>query len=129
MQEFKTRMSTEVERRSKQLSESKAAHKVSDVPTDVQRQQRDALQPDNIVSAIMREESKAETSPLGSMGGEEKESIDEYIARMEAFENMIRFGFTAAKSKSKRQQKDLPREMTMFVKHPPPQIHTEFPKL
>ncbi|KAE8886819.1 hypothetical protein PF005_g24736 [Phytophthora fragariae] len=129
VQEFKSSMSTEVERRSKQPSESKTAHKVSDVPTEVQREQRDALQPDNIVSSILREESKIKGSPLSSMSGEEKESIDEYIARMEAFENMMRFGFTMAKSKSKRQQKDMPREMTMFVKYPPPQIHTEFPKL
>ncbi|KAG6623798.1 uncharacterized protein IUM83_01968 [Phytophthora cinnamomi] len=129
VQEFKSRMSSEVERRSKQPSASEKVHKVSDVPTEVQRKQRDALQPDNIVSTILREESKVEGSPLGPKSGEEKESIDEYIARMEAFENMMRLAFSTTKSKSKRLQKDLPREMMMFVKHPPPQIHTEFPKL
>ncbi|KAG7376540.1 hypothetical protein PHYPSEUDO_013200 [Phytophthora pseudosyringae] len=40
---------------------------------------------------------------------------------------MARFGFAA--SKSKRQQQALPREIRMFVEHPPPQIHVEFPKL
>lgn len=129
VQDFKSGMKTEVERRSELLSEAKAVREVSDVPTELQRKQRDALQPHNIASAILQEKSSEEGLRTGASNGDEKESIDEYIARMEAFESMVRFGFAASKSKSKREQQALPREMMMFVKHPPPQIHNEFPKL
>ncbi|ETL47417.1 hypothetical protein L916_02837 [Phytophthora nicotianae] len=113
VQAFKSNMSAEVERRS-QISESKPA-KVSDISTDTQRKERDALQPESIAAMALNNKSKAE------------ESIDEYIARMESFEQMVRFGFAA--SKSKRQIKSIPREWKMFLEHPPPQIHVEFPKL
>ncbi|OWZ21822.1 hypothetical protein PHMEG_0003574 [Phytophthora megakarya] len=96
-------MSVEVERRSGQPSKTKA--QVSGVSTDVQRKERNAMQPKNIVSAL-EVISQAEGSPPSAVNGEENEPIDEYmhIARMEAFEQMIRFGYVTSKSNSKRHQ-------------------------
>ncbi|GMF28839.1 unnamed protein product [Phytophthora fragariaefolia] len=110
VQEFKSAMSSEVDRRVKQPSKGNTKLTVSDVSTEVQRNQRDALQSANIASTIMREEYEEKGSALGPTSGEEKESIDEYIT-------------------GKHQKKDLPRDMEMFAKHPPPQILIEFPKV
>jgi tetratricopeptide (TPR) repeat protein len=120
---FKSCMSVDVERRSQEPLECKP--QVSEVSTDTQRAQRDALQPDKIAAAVMGETN----ARACSSGGDEKESIDAYIARMETVENVTRFGFAASMSKKSSRQKKIPLEMTMFVKHPAPQIHTEFPKL
>ncbi|KAG6969487.1 hypothetical protein JG687_00003183 [Phytophthora cactorum] len=125
VQEFKDGMGTDVELRSMQASTPQTVQRVSTVSTDVQRKERDALQPDNIASATLHEETKGGNVTCD----EDKESIDQYIARMETFENMMRFGFTTSKAKSSKQYEDLPREMVMFVEHPPPKIHVEFPKL
>ncbi|KAG6970022.1 hypothetical protein JG688_00005076 [Phytophthora aleatoria] len=125
VQEFKDGMGTDVELRSMQASTPQTVQRVSTVSTDVQRKERDALQPDNIASATLHEETKGGNVTCD----EDKESIDQYIARMETFENMMRFGFTTSKANSSKQYEDLPREMVMFVEHPPPKIHVEFPKL
>lgn len=118
LQDFKRGVSTEIQKRSRQESESKPIQPVADVPTNIQREQRDALDPNRLAAAAGLPE-----------GAEEEEDIDQYIARMEAFENMTSFAFAASKGKSKRQQKDMPREMEMFIKNKPPPFHTEFPKL
>ncbi|KAF1789362.1 Tetratricopeptide-like helical domain [Phytophthora cactorum] len=109
VQEFKDGMGTDVELRSMQASTPQTVQRVSTVSTDVQRKERDALQPDNIASATLHEETKGGNVTCD----EDKESIDQYIARMETFENMMRFGFTTSKAN----------------RHPPPKIHVEFPKL
>ncbi|KAG3114592.1 hypothetical protein PI124_g6681 [Phytophthora idaei] len=56
VQEFKDGMGTDVELRSMQASTPQTVQRVSTVSTDVQRKERDALQPDNIASATLHEE-------------------------------------------------------------------------
>ncbi|KAF4146964.1 hypothetical protein GN958_ATG03851 [Phytophthora infestans] len=118
VQKFKVGMVADVELRSKQSATPKTVQPVSATATDVQRRERDALQPHSITSAGLHEKTKGEDATCG-----DNESIDQYIARMESLENMMRFGIPAS------QYQALPREMVMFLEHPPPKIHVEFPKL
>ncbi|KAG2511691.1 hypothetical protein JM16_008167 [Phytophthora kernoviae] len=129
VQEFKHRIDTEIQRHSQQWANTKTVKKVSEVSTNVQREQRDAMHPDKLLSATLHKVSSTDNLLPDALNGDLEETIDQYIARMEAFENMMRFTFSAANFKASRQQKELPREMRMFVKNPPPQIHVEFPKL
>jgi hypothetical protein len=118
----------EIERLSQQSDSTKKMSKVSDVSTEAQREQRDADLPENQVST-----SRRETSPNVAevLDDEENETIDEYIARMEAFNNTTQFAFAfaAAKSKSRHLQKQLPREIVMIATNLPPQVHVQFSEL
>ncbi|ETO77851.1 hypothetical protein F444_07030 [Phytophthora nicotianae P1976] len=121
IQEFKRNTDAEIQRRSQQHNKPKSVHKVSETPTHVQREQRDTLRPESIAAAVKSNEKNVFTSSRD----EDTEDIDEYIARMEKLENITRFAFAAS---DPQQQKKLPREVLMFVKNPPPQVHVEFPK-
>ncbi|TDH72666.1 hypothetical protein CCR75_008477 [Bremia lactucae] len=119
VEKFKIGMKSQM----KEMSNRKAVFQVSELSTDAQRKQRDALKPHNFASSTRYEEFDSEKATLG----DEKESIDQYITRMESFENMMRMGYAVSKSSSRKENKKLPREMMMFLKHPPPKIHLEFP--
>ncbi|KAG7385155.1 hypothetical protein PHYPSEUDO_001783 [Phytophthora pseudosyringae] len=122
---FKRGIAAEIQRRSLQQGAPTPVHGISDVPTHVQREQRDALRPENIATAFGRVQPREET-PFADVMNEEEQNIDEYIAQMEAFQNMTRFAFAA--SKSQPNHKQLPREIVMYLENSPPQMHVEFPK-
>ncbi|RMX65724.1 hypothetical protein DD238_004754 [Peronospora effusa] len=113
--EFKRKLDDNIQRRLRCFTDVKPAHEVSDVSTEVQRQQRHATHPQNLVSAIGRED-------------EHEDDIDQYIAQMEKVEAMMCFALAASESQTD-QRRNLPREMMMYVKDLPPQIHIEFPML
>lgn len=117
---FMQNLQVELQRFSEMVA-SNVEYQVNDVPTEVQREERDAMNPEK----LPRGGSEAgEHTPFDSLDRDDVD-IDAYIARMEGVENMTRFAYASMK----RQHKDLPREMEMYVKNPPPQVHLEFPKL
>ncbi|KAE9080508.1 hypothetical protein PF005_g22827, partial [Phytophthora fragariae] len=121
--EFDRGINADIQRRSKLSGDAKAVPQVSEVPTHIQREQRDAMRPETFSAAAWKQNPTKEDMFADMMNGETTD-IDVYIAQMESFMNMSRFAYAASRSN----QRQLPREMMMFLKHSPPQIHAEFPK-
>ncbi|CAH0475963.1 unnamed protein product [Peronospora belbahrii] len=99
------------------------AYQVSDVSTEVQRQERNACHPEILFSAARREYEHEHQ--FDSIEGEREENIDQYIVQMEGLETIMRVAFTASKSKTD-EGPQLPREIMMYVKDSPPKLHIEF---
>ncbi|GMF42793.1 unnamed protein product [Phytophthora fragariaefolia] len=116
-------INSDIQHRSKHVAIAEAAPQVSQIPTHVQQEQRDALSPESI-SATVWKPTTMEEHLLSS----EDNDIDAYIAQIEAFVNATHCALAVSKSNPNRQRQELPPEMQMFLEHSPPQIHKEFPK-
>jgi hypothetical protein len=57
------------------------------------------------------------------------EDIERQTTQMEGFVNRMRRAHAIAKSQSNPRLQLLPREIMMFQTNPPPEVHTEFPRL
>ncbi|EEY67663.1 uncharacterized protein PITG_18172 [Phytophthora infestans T30-4] len=83
----------------------------------------------DIKSTETPSEQRDEKPPPDVPKVEEYEEIDQYIARLEGFVERLRMAHAISKSQSNPRLQLLPLEMQMFFANPPPEIHTEFPKL
>ncbi|OWZ09022.1 hypothetical protein PHMEG_00018340 [Phytophthora megakarya] len=125
VQEFKLRINAAIKQRSEDCTTDKHVQPVSEVPTKTQREERDALQ--TPLSGRFRREQRSGHGSDDVRDSEKHETtIDEYIDQMETFENMVRLAFATKKTLTTQ---EIPREMAMFNRHPPPKIHIEFPRL
>lgn len=116
--ELKRELSDTIQRLLRCRSDVKSAYQVSNVSTEVQRQQRHASHPESLVAARRN----------NGHDDDGDEDMDQYIAQMEKFDATICFALTALKAQND-QSPQIPREMMMYVKNPPPQIHIEFPRM
>ncbi|ETI49120.1 hypothetical protein F443_06959 [Phytophthora nicotianae P1569] len=80
-------------------------------------------------SREVQTEQHEEDLPCDVPAVEDYESIDQYIACLEGFVGRTRLAHAISKSQSNPRLQLLPLEMQMFFAHPPPGIHTEYPKL